>query len=490
MKHRAGIEKRRNLRVFLKGYRRKSGYDSGELASDSSSSDDGRSTRAPNFKNISTCRSTKTDIAHIRRNIKDTNMVKDCTDNFRQNKTLSMVNGSTKLNSMRSLVSPSRSMIDKSTIPKLLTHNQSSMNQIKCYGDLFKNRFTLPSQRFTQSIAATSIAETSFGHSMPTKHSNNNPQEQISDDDEIFSVSTSREKSTSNLRKRGMDGNDDMISLPNNKKPKVDIVQKDFEFAKPICPVRKVANAMSKEIVTSTSTNMNPTEKLISKSASLPPIQIIPEPEDKQEDNTELQTTSQNDTDVSMRPSFMKRKLFSQNMDVTEKINDMANSPQNSVYGKIQKEKNKARKLVTSQSCLSRDIQTDENDLLDLIHKIVPAECMNATAQSKKTITQNKSADKVNGDVKSIVSVRNNNEEDLSDTFTDEDALIDCNGEIFSPKTVKNVCNSPLKNVQKSPQKSPLQKSPVKKLQKSPYKVSKLSQNVLAEKNGKYFKLI
>ncbi|CAH2084554.1 unnamed protein product [Euphydryas editha] len=84
------IEKRRNLKLYSKGNRRRSGEDSGEQGSDSSiSGDDCRSSRTNlNKENItkSINRPLKTyDLTQVRTSIKESNIYKDCTENLKQN---------------------------------------------------------------------------------------------------------------------------------------------------------------------------------------------------------------------------------------------------------------------------------------------------------------------------------------------------------------------------------------------------------------------
>lgn len=491
------IEKRRNMRLFLKGYRRKSGYDSGEQGSDSSiSSDDWKSTASAMYKdNMSSCRSTRTDLTDFRKRIKESNMYKDCTENFKQN-------------AMKNLFAvPPANARDKLHATNALSTSTVQNQQGFTQKDRFKNGFLLPSQRFNKSVASVPIPERdrlqgNQNTLKQNKHTNNgylNTQKRVnnetdSDQEEIFSGVTGREKSIHNVehqydritdqgkrsleveenscsnRKRTKlssplkqqktngfikDGKGAQVSKSTNAKvikdinsPKRDNVSKgskdansknDFEFIKPQLPARKSAPAKTKE----------PKEKLISKSA--PPLidAVIPQniaqsetttipatqtnvSKEKQASAEEQPDVTQNSTsDLSMRPSFIKRKLFSQKMDVTERKNMSSdginvNSPQTNVYSAIQKEKHKARKLVTNQSCLSRDVAQEDNNLLDLIHKIVPPDRMNVTNVTNKTSISTTVSSKNNPvedddkwDVTSIISTCNN--DDVSDTYTDEE---------------------------------------------------------------------
>ncbi|CAK1584424.1 unnamed protein product [Parnassius mnemosyne] len=142
--------------------------------------------------------------------------------------------------------------------------------------------------------------------------------------------------------------------------------------------------------------------------------------------NTESMQISQLNDDISMRPSFIKRKLFTQKLDVAENRNisdtSQTSSPQIKTNG--YKERTKTRKLATSQSCLSRDVLVDDNNLLDLIHKIVPADQMNVTNATNKTggVNRNSQVDPDDKwDVTSVISTCNDN--DFSDTYTDEEVF-------------------------------------------------------------------
>ncbi|XP_041974436.1 E3 ubiquitin-protein ligase RBBP6-like [Aricia agestis] len=141
-------------------------------------------------------------------------------------------------------------------------------------------------------------------------------------------------------------------------------------------------------------------------------------------------------TDMSMKPSFIKRKLFTQKLDIADEKNDslVAKSPHPTTY-KL-REKNKVRKFATSQSCLSRDIAGGDNMILDLIHKIVPANQMNMTSANHKTRNSQENEDR--WDVTSVISMCNKTVE--SDTYTDEDIFQE-HGPINNEKTQKNKTN-------------------------------------------------
>ncbi|CAG9795790.1 unnamed protein product [Diatraea saccharalis] len=481
-------EKRRNMRLFLKGYRRKSGYNSGEQGSESSiSSDDCRSTSSAMYKgNMSSCRSTRTNIADFRHNITESNMYKNCSNNFQR-----------KVFKNNFAVPPTNKHHNFNY--QKLPQNQLNMNQ----KERFQNSFLLPSQRFNKSVASVPIPESNQNQVNPAyrdprgiknnsiQNKNNNNCETDSDQEEIFSEVTVREKSFHNPlqpsckvseNKRslalednvGSDKKRTKISSPakeneakgkNKSKATVKSVLKednskeicktrqnnDFEFIKPQFPAKKSGAGKFKEKLISKSAlpltdAIMPPQNTLSKDTNKTPDQsepIILSSEINQ--NTDKNIDDQSDTgphsnsDLSMRPSFIKRKLFSQKLDVTEKKTLSAevlnvNSPQNNVYSTIQREKNKARKVVTNQSCLNRDVQ-DDNNLLDLIHKIVPPDQMNVTNMTNKTSLNSKPSQEFDKndeddkwDVTSIISTCN--KDDISETFTDE--------EIFNDNKKKN----------------------------------------------------
>lgn len=533
MKHRLRqrVEKRRNLRRFLKGFRRKSGGDSGDQASNSSlSSDDNRSTRSTRTRiykdSASSSRSTRTDIIDIRRTIRESSMYRDCTNNFKQG-------------SLRNISPVPSTSFKENKVPE-----RQSNALIITQKDRFKNGFVLPSQRFNQSIASQSISENPSRwqknyeknihctKDAPNKRRQQRNYDTDSEQEQIFSdvadIENSSCKGDKSQGKRGLD--DDYLrvsvekkaklSSPPNSNPKMKTSMskqnmektsiskdgsksKDFEFAKPKFPIRKIgiAKNQQKSIVRSPRQNIlkpnlitQPTETLTSKSLQLndlmpgssmqqpketltltkPPVvpvtksgdqpleQLISKSlqpldalecplqvpklshnniyHDKEQCNA-LEITQLSNTNLSMRPSFIKRKLFTQKVDVADNKNASSNSlqadsPQSNIYSDIQKEKHKTRKLVTSQSCLNRDMLRDESNLLDLIHKIVPADQMNLTTATNRTeIHNNKSkpahaADK--WDVSTVISTCKDGEE--SDTYTDEE-IFEVNESVALNKT-------------------------------------------------------
>lgn len=500
------IEKRRKLRMFLKGYRRKSGGDSGDQASNSSlSSDDHRSVRSSRTAtfNDANCRSNRTNFMDLRNTMKQSGMYRDCTDDLRQNRFPNMLSG------------PTRCM--QENLPPRL-NNTSLMSE----NSRFTHGFLLPSQRFNANQYVASLPEMPYRdpqiinnqiiNGIQTRNQNTFYQNRdhnrklshkaISEQEEIFSEITVMQKNneTKSQRKRALEEEDitpfgrkkNKLSTPVKKIMNLNIPKakqtgskannqgsnNNFIFAKPQLPVKKPASvkklnvkpqqvsiekskslktcgtitsktqtpknvpkpkqqetlisksqAPMEEIISQTQTSKETVdqspEKLISKSSqpldleqqrtqNLPPINY-------EKDQHEMTHST---TDISMRPSFIKRKLFTQNVDETENSGSseslQTQSPQSNIYSKIQKERNKARKLVT-QSCLSRDLG-DNSNLLDLIHKIVPPDRMNLTkATNKSEIQINKSKSR-NSDKWDITAIINTNKsKELSDTYTDDE---------------------------------------------------------------------
>ena len=218
--------------------------------------------------------------------------------------------------------------------------------------------------------------------------------------------------------------------LKNINPPKNRVELSDgFQFAKPSLPARKSKPKVQEQLIAKSALPL--TEFLEAVPNKIKDTVQVPQPSNLQEKSTENasqldQSETTQISDVSSRPSFIKRKLFTQKLDVAEKANlstDAINSPHSSVYT-LQKEKNKARKLVTNQSCLNRDVE-DNSNLLDLIHKIVPRDRMNVTNQTTINLTNcegnvnNKKDKDSKWDVTSVISMCN--EDDVSDTYTDEE---------------------------------------------------------------------
>lgn len=451
------IERQRN-RLFLKGSKHRSGDDSGEQGSDSSiSSDDCRSVRSSYKEN--TARS-RTDLLMTKTAGEDRNMF---LEKFKRHPF-------TKMSAFSSDNLNRNSNVNKFLGTKQPLSTSSQINR-------FRNGFVLPSHRFNRSVASSVIQENSEKHNKTMEYQNhqNNKFSHTSNqylqnsengsDEEIFSnvnrtvgeknanngAHQNQNKKISHLdnhRKRSLDVNDD-LNIPNKKKRKISPVKniqsknvplkannpvnlenhKNFEFAKPILPVRKSKQNIQEKIIAKSKQPLTGFVEPIVTNIASEPAPVEPNPNQERVNDTVTQIDHSNSlesSNISMRPSFIKRKLFTQKLDAVYKqantSNDGTESPQNNVYSALQKEKNKARKLVTSQSCLNRDIQED-NNLLDLIHKIVAADSINVTNVNKANHRQNDVDKKINDDerwdVASIITTCN--EDDCSDTYTDED---------------------------------------------------------------------
>ncbi|KPJ05791.1 hypothetical protein RR46_02313 [Papilio xuthus] len=317
--------------------------------------------------------------------------------------------------------------------------------------DRFKKGFLLPSQRFSNS---------NNGHSTEINLSCNSNKNQVPDlirqcsreqnennsDEEIFSVPTNDkgpEKSQTTTRKRTIDCNEkeDNPKAPKQMKrdtPKkaesLNCVNNDFNFARPQMPITKFGKHKKKKAQP---------EILISKSSqplsvinetvinNLSPIRKEPIEESTKQNinNTDIRSSINNESanttnDVSKRPSFIKRKLFTQKLDIIEaKIDTPQSSPSVDKYVG-NKEKTKPRKLASSQSCMSRDVAEDNNNLLNLLHKIVPAEQMsliNSTTNKPDSGNRKSDGDCAKWDIDSVLSTCN--ADDGSETYTDEEIL-------------------------------------------------------------------
>ncbi|CAH0713277.1 unnamed protein product, partial [Brenthis ino] len=435
------IEKRRNLKLFLKGYRRKSGEDSGEQGSDSSiSSDDCRSTRTFYKQNRSRygSKSTITDITHFRSTLRESDMFRDCTERFQQ----------TKLRNMYAVNNTNVNHADNDTIihqnhKKFQEKPQPNMSMVTLKDRFTKsaNSFLLPSQRFNMSTKNPKNGENSTNVKRDVLRTKNNiileehSKSLDSDRDEIFSEITIRENTHIQQKRvhedseiNGSDKKRYKAAPQTNLNDLTSMTNSDFNFKKPQMPVRKSGNhkkdsaperiiAMSKPLIGNIDLDIpKKLPKHLDDTQNKLPVNST-----EIEESTNQTETTQNSTDVSMRPSFIKRKLFTQKLDVAENNNISsdnigANSPQANMYSEC-REKNKVRKLVASQSCLSRDILGDDN-VLDLIHKIVPPDKINmTTASNKKEVNNSNDNDK--WDVTSVISTCDVG--DVSDTFTDEE---------------------------------------------------------------------
>ncbi|XP_072942902.1 uncharacterized protein [Epargyreus clarus] len=469
-RQRKRIEKRRNMRLFLKGTRRKSGDESSERETDSSmSNDDCRSIKSTLTKEVIPGLRNMRNVTHYNTNLEKQNeneLFRDCTDSIKQN-------------TMRNMFSRSCIMTNLGTREKnhdtsiIKDQNQSTVQNtsVMTQKERFTKGFVLPSQRFNKSAIgqAQTNNKAKMANARKEYASKVAGPESDCDSDEINEIFPRKEtqQDLNGQRKRLLDTEGacysdkkkSKLNSPNRLRSKPqeptcntnsNSKSNDFVFAKPKMPIKKC----------SLRKDFGP-EKLLAKS-NVPPIaeaddfntEVIQHNVSKPTETNEMET-AENDThpeiqhstsDVSMRPSFIKRKLFTQKLDVAENKNlscdsIAANSPQNNM-----REKNKARKLVTSQSCLSRDVMGEDNNVLDLIHKIVPPDQINLTTVANKTELCNSQSNRDSSekwDVTAVIS--NGNFQDVSDTYTDE--------EIFNPphqeqsKKTKNSVNK-LKEVQ------------------------------------------
>ncbi|XP_068620360.1 putative mediator of RNA polymerase II transcription subunit 26 [Battus philenor] len=428
--HRRKVEKRRKQNRFFKN-RRKSGDDSGEMGSDSSiCSNDGKSTRTTVYKDdISAYKPTKTNLTNLQTINNERPLYKDCTENIKQNYFKNMLT-----------INPAP-QIHKST------------EKVCLMKDRFQKGFVFPSQRFHSSIASCSseVSKSNINkdyrpHIQNEIYERQSNQDSESDQEEIISqistvernfnndISNKRQKTLDNLHKNPVKkcklSKHEIQGLDNCNVTDKNY-QNSFIFAKPQIPVKKSTTVNNK--------NLNP-EILISKSPQLP-VDVIsmkynkPQSTEQAEDVNNLEKENNNNmdskesqpNDVSMRPSFIKRKLFTQRLDIAEnkttRDTSLNVSPQ--IKGKLKDtgEKNKTRKLTSSQSCLSRDV-IEDNNIRDLIHKIVPADRLNQTNSTNQTGTFNKNCQLDSNekwDVNSVISFCNTN--DGSDTYTDEEIL-------------------------------------------------------------------
>lgn len=458
-RHRKRIEKRRNMRMFLKGNRNRTGDDSGEQASDSSvSSDDCRSVKTSYKENMSNSRLTRMD-----------NMLKDCTESLRQNTFKNIFSVS---NNVKAIQKSDNSSLSKNALA------------LPSQKERFETGFLLPSQRFNKSVNSTIVSKNidnnfnSKGSSSKRNGVLNGHRRSTSDsEEEIFPGMTNKGNVPKNkevMHKRTLDDDED-YTFPDSKRSKKspNIIPKsskilskaknstmnnnvnngnNFEFAKPILPVKKSRTKMPEKVLSKSNnkplTEFNETlpKQILS---NLEEVRSLISPIKPVNDHLEvIKSASNQDCDVSMRPSFIKRKLFTQNLDVAEKSNinsDAVNSPQN-IYSIFQKEKNKARKLVPTQSCMNREVQGD-NNILDLIHKIVPPESINksnqiSTNQTKANVNNSNNRDDEDmWDVTSVISMCN--ERDVSDTFTDEEIFDDNDKKKCKNKSTNNTNHLP-----------------------------------------------
>ncbi|CAH2267015.1 jg6714 [Pararge aegeria aegeria] len=480
------IGKRRNLKSFIKHCRRNSGGESGAEGSNSSiSSDDCRSTRSAFYtNNLSRARSrpTKMDFNKITTQVRENHIYKDCTENF-------------KTNSLRNLFPAHDRIVNRGIMPYCNQQSVSydhRYTEVPQHNDqckklqnepivTLKDRLAkdasslLPFQRFNKSgvnptyeISYTEKKKT-VQQTVQIEVANNKRYDETDiESDDIFPQSIScinLTQSNSLQQKKVLETESNyperkrrklstsptnQINGPTSRKIKKNITKVDeFKFKKPQLPMKKTGLVIKS----------NEPEILIAKSSqplvgNLEPIkwkempQKIINVEDKEDtSNLEKQASqtqndtmnnktvtdiSHNSTDVSMKPSLMKRKLFTQKLDIVENkniISDNINSPQTKVL-RACREKNKVRKL-TSQSCLSRDVHGDDN-FLDLLHKIVPPDQIKNQNLNNTNVANNKRASKRSLEQNSkwdvTLAVSTCNDDDKSATYTDEEIFNDPQG--------------------------------------------------------------
>lgn len=413
-------------KVFIKRYKQ---LDFGDQGTDTSLSNDDndsiRSTRNSIFKeNISSvCKSTKA-YSTTSQKSRPKSIYSGRSAHFRQNTKLNIHS----LNISSNL--PNNSQMEKFS-------NQTLQK------DRFQNGHLYPSQRFNRWIADTAITENmskaqptiTCGVNMGQKFNENLTVDNLTsktNHEELFSeIPVEKNSNRKESCKRKLE-EDSSTAMTSKKRPKLSPIKKitntkvtqntkvsgkdktsGFCFVKPSLPVTKTSKTKT-------------VEKLVSKSADTF-VDIAPTPEvniaqdvDEPVNKSFSEPTENSTNNVSTRPSFIKRKLFTQNLDVAENKNisfDNVNSPVNS-SSQLQKQKNKIRKFVSNQSCLDRDV-SQETNVIDLIHKIVTPSQMNSTNQNNVAIHGNKEEKRNEWDVDLIMSGCQDTQG--SDTYTDED---------------------------------------------------------------------
>ncbi|XP_045523384.1 uncharacterized protein LOC123713652 [Pieris brassicae] len=251
-------------------------------------------------------------------------------------------------------------------------------NEERTLKDVTTKEYPLPSQRFIENITAKR-------NNLIERHKKTEEQNCCkSENDGIFSANDNRKWSLKDQ------------SINNEKEITLSSPKTHFEhltkgiFKKPVMIMTKAAGK-----------HVNKKEFVISKSRMQPlsgSNQKVKKKSLKQMEDLKI-------NEVSMKSSFSKRKLFIQNVDLLS-VKVGSNVAEGSPHANVgNKEKNKARKLVTTQSCLNRNVSDEEDNVLGLIKKIIPAEHINSTS-SKIIKTNSACDDKCNSDI--------------SDTFTDE----------------------------------------------------------------------
>lgn len=159
-------------------------------------------------------------------------------------------------------------------------------------------------------------------------------------------------------------------------------------------------------------------------------------PQCKTQNNDEEFSEASISTNNLTKSSFMRRKLFTQTLDVTESKQNMSTdnvtpeSPLSNIYKSTLGDKNKSnKKSLLPKSCLTRNIvqekrKSEHTDVIELVQKIVPSEHLNVNSINSSHVKEKEtrpSEPNENLDICSIISTGNHSV--LSDTFTDEEEI-------------------------------------------------------------------
>ncbi|XP_022113302.2 uncharacterized protein MAL13P1.304 isoform X2 [Pieris rapae] len=237
--------------------------------------------------------------------------------------------------------------------------------------------YPLQSQRFTETTT------TAKSNNLIERHEEREEYNCCSSETEgIFSAHDNRKRSLNDQ----CYNNEKKINL-SSPQTQIEHLTKDV-FKKPSMSMTKAAGK-----------HVNIKEFVISKAA----MQPLSGSNQKVKKNSFKQMEDLKINEVSMRSSFSKRKLFTQKVDLLS-IKEPSDAAGASLQAKVdKKDKNKARKLVKTQSCLNRNVSDEEENVLGLIEKIIPAEQINST--SSKIIKINSACDdKYNSDVRDTLT--------------------------------------------------------------------------------------
>ncbi|VVC88638.1 unnamed protein product, partial [Leptidea sinapis] len=399
------IERRKKMNMLIRTLKNKCGYDSGELGSDSSlSSDEGKSVMSAvgYMKNdVQIKQRQKCDA--LRSTIRNSGLYNDCTDSLKNN---SFRNTIQHIDNSDEHSTQNRHRVSEGDV-----NRSKSLTILK---ERFNKGFQLPVQRFQNS---STIWEKDYNKSFQKKNklsANSNNFE--GEDEQIFPNISYKNNynEKSNLNEN--------YSIPENKRTKID--SSNNNQLDEIAHIFKKPKMLEKSLKQS---NGKGTVKEVLISKSNGPLNGISLRSSCQTSNLQNQSFTddlvdtenhkENETSVSMKPSFMRRKLFTHKLDNLDKQNPI-DLPSPSPNNKKVIGKNKTRKLVSSQSCLSRDPENDSN-VMDLINKIVTPEEINSTVNKTNINYNNMLTNDDKLDVMSVISVCKSGAE--SDTFTDEE---------------------------------------------------------------------